>query len=234
MTPDAVALQAFGDVELWVRPSRYDPEIVSEVLTRDVYFRHFQPQPTQRWIDLGGHVGAFVARVAGRVESVLSFEPDPQSAELFMKNFEHHDWHAKRVSFLDMAAVAEDLSVLETVDVELYVASGKNASLTSLRPTRGRDVVTVPGASLAAHLNVEAATHVKIDVEGGEVDLLPVILDYKPRAIVGEYHHSVIRSPQHYDWVLASLEACFEHVVAPRDPGKRWTTLFWAWDGDGS
>lgn len=31
MTPDAIVLQAFGDVELWVRPSRYDPEIISVI-----------------------------------------------------------------------------------------------------------------------------------------------------------------------------------------------------------
>lgn len=210
----------YGGRRIAIRPNRLDDFVVAEVLRRDDYFKHFEPSVDQTWLDLGAHVGTFAIRTAPWVSRVVCVEPDPTAWPLLERNTEDFP----NVTRLNAAAALEDGIT------SVYPAVGKNAGLTRTIPTRGRTAIEVEAASVTRLITEYGVTHVKIDVEGSEKTLLPAILDTDVDAVVGEWHHTVVRDPDAYRDALVLLHEKFERVVATENPGKRWTTLFYGWE----
>ncbi len=131
-----------------------------------------------RVLDIGGHIGAATVRfVKAGADLVVAVEPDPANYELLKLNcpLGHTSIHA--------AAVADDRE-----KVTLWLNSGHNTSMHSLYSRRGRVGVEVPVVNMNQLITKHEISHVKMDCEGSEYDLLAVPLPETVRHLLVEFH----------------------------------------------
>lgn len=152
--------------DLYLRPETFDDAVAMEVSG----YKKLNPADGGTLLDIGGNIGA-VARwwMKNGGDRVISVEPEPENAALLRKNLEE---------FGDRATVIEAAAVNQTAPktLGLYLNNGINKGAHTLRETRGRnsiEVQTVPLFDLFRTYNPHA---VKIDIEGGEFQLLDEIL----------------------------------------------------------
>jgi FkbM family methyltransferase len=183
-----------------------DLDIIAEVYARDCYklaafTACVRPKIA---LDIGGHLGSFTVRLKKLVPEarVFAVEPTPESAALFRQNV---------ADFADVTIVERAIAYSpdKNVLVESAANSGGAKVLTEAEALRGvapgsarpslHDVFWVSGRVETTTLEaLLAAEHlgdvdlVKLDCEGGELDLLahmdPAVAP-RLRTIVGEYHH---------------------------------------------
>jgi len=182
--------------------------------------------PTDRWLDLGAHVGYFAVRIAPYVGFVLAVEPEPLNAQHLWENVQLN-W-ANNVDLIQAAAIGGSQ---ETVELGL----GKTFSYThKVGHTRGRKHIIVPAVNINSLIFEHRINKIKMDVEGMEWELL-FDVNFDPiEEIIYEHHFTLIPDP---DWfrlrqVLGLLKTeGFEILRAPVDPAKptkRWTCIVWA------
>lgn len=128
--------------------------------------------PGEQCLDIGGHVGALTAALSEAAPGVrvVAVEPDPDSASVFRANLE---WRRlEHVTFLEAALRARG-----DASTTLYRAT-HNASVNSCVPVQGRDSIQVSVVTVADVLRAcdSPPTVAKMDIEGGEYEVLPILL----------------------------------------------------------
>ena len=131
-------------------------------------------------LDVGAHIGAYSALVAERVKKVVAIEPDPQNYRLLVRN----TGRIKNV-VRTRAAVVHDSDFGRT---RLYEA--RWSTMHSSAQIRGRKHISVPAVSFRSLLRTHRPTVLKIDIEGGEYDLMDELLNLpkRVRVIAAELH----------------------------------------------
>jgi FkbM family methyltransferase len=166
--------------DLYLRPETFDDAVASEVGT----YKKLMPELGGTLLDVGGNIGA-VARwwLKKGGEEVVSVEPEPQNASLLRKNLEE---------FGDRATVYEAAAVnrFAPAKLNLFLTNGTNKGSHTLREVRGRDTVEVQTVPLFDLIDNHKPNAVKIDIEGGEYELIEEIFalpQYVTRFAI-EYH----------------------------------------------
>ncbi len=154
--------------QLWVRPGTYDLRTAAAV--RGSYGA-LRLKLTDVVLDIGGHIGSFAAWAAPQVRRVISYEPYCDSYQLLQRNIKPHK-NARAVN----AAVSAALSG-KTL---FYLNKGMNQGLHSLVPHRGRTAIDVTAVLFKRVLAAERPSIIKMDIEGGEYELLA---DALPRCV---------------------------------------------------
>ena len=191
---------------LWVR-NKGDQGVIKQMKDYKSLLRCGIPSPVI--LDLGGYIGTFAWFALNNLspKMVISVEPDPSNAEVFKKNFGHHDGVILHQSACTMKS--EDT-------VSLYL--GKTyASCNSLEPFRGRQKVDVTTVSFPVMLDMYQPDIIKCDIEGGEFGLDWTNLPDCVKFIVMEIHQqrpAWIEQMKEIDQQL--LDQGFEHVVRPK------------------
>lgn len=153
--------------DLYLRPETYDDAVAAEISG----YKKLNPAPGEILLDIGGNIGAvsrwWLKKGGGRVVAV---EPEPENAHILRKNLE---------SFGDQALVIEAAAVNRAAPerLNLFVNTGTNKGAHSIRETRGRDTVEVSTVRLVDLIEEHNPNAVKIDIEGGEFQLLDEILN---------------------------------------------------------
>lgn len=158
-----------GGVRLRYRP--YDRCIIEEVWSHHAY----SSTPIKEGevvVDIGAHIGAFAlyaSRRVGPAGRVIACEPSPDSLELLRENVARNA--SGRVTVFG-CALADKAGT-----VTLYVGEGVdgNPAADTLVASAGRRPVAVEARTLDALLEgekVERIDHLKIDVEGAELQVL--------------------------------------------------------------
>lgn len=174
-----------GDFEVVIRHATADVATLDEVF----YSREYDfPSPVRRAldsagprlsvVDLGANIGLFdlwVLRHFPEAE-VIAVEPDPSNLEVLRQCLALND-RTGRCTLVEAAASSREGTAS---------FSAGHASLSRLEPGGGN--VTVRTVDVFPHL--ESADLIKIDIEGGEWELLadPRFGQLAPRALVLEYH----------------------------------------------
>lgn len=142
------------------------PMIYHEIYSRKVYNRVREIQKDDVVIDVGAHIGVFTLRAARRaVEGlVIAVEPHPLNYRLLMEN-------VKRNNLKNVVALNLALSNYNgTANLYESVFSGLHSLV-----TRKGKFVRVPVKTLdrmVEELRIVKIDVIKIDVEGGELDVL--------------------------------------------------------------
>lgn len=166
--------------DLYLRPETFDDSVAAEVSG----YKLLKPRDGGTLLDIGGNIGA-VSRwwMKNGGESVVAVEPEPENTQLLRKNLEE---------FGDRATVYEAAAVNRAAPktLSLFLNNGINKGAHTIRETRGRgtiEVQTVPLFDLIERHNPHA---VKIDIEGGEFQLIDEILSLPPQVtrFAIEYH----------------------------------------------
>jgi FkbM family methyltransferase len=193
--------------DLYLRPETFDDSVAAEVSG----YKLLQPSDGGTLLDIGGNIGA-VARwwMKKGGDKVVSVEPEPENATLLRKNLEE---------FGDRAVVYEAAAVNRNApkSLNLFLNNGINKGAHTIRETRGRNTIEVQTVPLFDLIEEHNPNAVKIDIEGGEFQLLDEILSLPPQVtrFAIEYH----LNPKGHREMGKDLDAQLQ------DPSRGWTPV---------
>lgn len=179
-----------GGAQLTYRLNRGDIQGIREVWLDQIY-RMPPPHSFRTVVDLGANIALTSVWLQReyRAELVLGVEPDPQNVALARRNMRANDVEGRVIH----AAVGSS-------DGETRFAAAKAASNLGHVGPSGRAVRQVSMATLLAELPPDRRVDLlKLDIEGGEQDLLMADdVEWLTRvdAIIAEFHPEVVDIPR--------------------------------------
>jgi FkbM family methyltransferase len=212
-----------SDVRILVRHSTGDLITLEEVLAE----RQYQPPPQLEQLfvsngkplavaDLGANIGLFSAWVLSRRPDahIVAFEPDPQNAAVLEECLRANPGDTEIVR-----------AAATTKDGEMRFQAGELAA------SRQVDEGGIAVRTVDAFPYLERADFVKIDIEGGEWELLadPRFASLEARALVVEYHPHLCPAPDpraHAEALLTGAGWKLQHMDFDMPPGHG---VVWAW-----
>lgn len=201
--------------ELYYREDTLDKYVINEMKSYKLDFEN------KVVLDVGANIGAFAKHAFdNKAYKVISVEPEPENFQLLTKN-KVNDLH-----ILVEAAAVKDDSIKE---VKLYINDKKNKGAHSTLSKRRSNSIIVKVISLSKLIEKYCPDIVKIDIEGGEFEML---LDYTfpvcVKQLALEYHfiNKKIVS-NNYSTMLHEkiIEQQFETIVQPKLTKNCWATL---------
>lgn len=189
------------------RPGTSDWEVLQEVLVSRCYRNElvgFDVEEGERWLDLGGNIGAFALYCRSRGAECISYEPDPECFDIFKLN----------------APEAEVVRACVTADERKYLQMFKPQADHKL----SRNSIIEFGGSVSTgqvpNVHIEDALEghfdgIKMDIEGSEFGIIDEGLIPLTRKLVFEYHTSRDPSPENLHRRLEILSGHFAHVAIP-------------------
>jgi FkbM family methyltransferase len=237
------------DFSIIVRHPLLDAWVVEEVFGRHIYdppepVRRRLPGPELplRVLDLGGHIGCFGLFLLTRLPhaQITSFEADPRNAAVLRDCVELNGLQ-DRWRVIEQAAGVGDGEVTIQSSFHLSrVAAAEDRRLDHLQAGLGQAIPYLSSSELlrnrAARVRrcdvlpiMAEADLVKIDIEGGEQDILgdQRFLPDSVRAVVLEYHPPYLDSADPLGFILERLRAAGLETTDPTveiDNG-----MIWAW-----
>lgn len=170
----------------------------------------------KRVFDLGGNIGAFTmyAHLMG-ASQIWAYEPDPENYALMEQNV----GDIEGVTLIQGAVTG-----YRTDTVKFYLTKGKSRDGFSIVPFNGRTEITVPAYDLVHELSMFQPQVIKMDIEGGEYSMLPLLDRPFVEEIVVEIHFSKKKFRQAYDALIKPFED-WDVLVQPRQTGTNFHTL---------
>lgn len=162
--------------QLWHRPGTYDLRTAAAI--RGSYGA-LQLKLTDIVLDIGGHIGSFAVWAAPQVKRVVSYEPYKDSYQLLVRNVKDHR---------NARAVNAALSTQPKGLTSFYLNKGMNQGLHSLVYHRGRKMVEALTLEFKSVLSAEKPSIIKMDIEGGEYELLAQPLPRCVKQLALELH----------------------------------------------
>lgn len=157
----------------------------------------------ERWIDLGGNVGAFTCMALKRGATVETYEPDPFNVKMIKKNCELNNLSTEGVN--QLAVVSDD-----TKQMTMYVGNNNQVWRNSLYKDWGNQKFTVDCINYRQVIDSPDLC-VKMDIEGAEIPILES-LDVFPKKLVFEWSFDVDDSMNRYRAVIDKLESVYDKI----------------------
>ena len=211
-----VRLYECEGLRFYTRPGTTDRQAVDEVIARHVYLRKdlVTLDPLDRWLDLGGNIGAFAMAAAHAGGEVRTFEPEPVNAQLLRANVQ-----LNRLGFqitVTQAAVVHAGAPKQP----LFLCNGAhNRYRHTLQPKKNQNAVLVNCVTLASLLADQWANAIKLDIEGAELDMLSANYAWAGiNKMVFEYHFDYDRLIPHFHARMDNLRNAgfsVEHAKMP-------------------
>jgi len=199
--------------KMHTRPETFDTEVINEVLTQDIYFKHFPIDKTDKFLDIGTHIGSFIMRCKSAGADVIGFEPEKENFELAKLNTNGYgEIHNKAV------VGNNDKKRL----LNLYDSSNKGRHSFYKQIMRGlQDVECININDIIA----DDITGMKIDAEGCEWEIIRAIKDFKNiKKIVFEYHFYLI-GKERYFFLIDILEKQGFNVIYEKETTEHGTGI---------
>jgi len=240
--------QRFHDVLVRTESDRF---IVRECRRN---YRHFAFDPLSRVLDLGANIGGFAVMCAkAGVVSYHGFEPEQDNFNLLTENV---SWCRAKVPSGSWAIERAAVVTTNDTSVDFYIKQGKTAAaigrtVAPKRITRQYRKETVPAVHVDDVFERVRPTHVKMDIERGEIAIMDHWQGYVPRCVdeiflelhghdycleFYETHHRTMLADGFYlihsslkrrFWQGVEWEAWGEKGVMPRPPTILGAELFY-------
>jgi len=188
--PNDLEVRFRGRPPLHLRGGRADFHMFHRIYLRDEY--RLNPLLGSRLgcvVDLGGNVGIFSSRIAPHADRIITCEPVPENFARLQMNVGDYE-NIKRLQL----AVTDRKG---TLDIFLPVQEGATGVFSAHRDgnedrlsEESIEVESVSFGELLDEHDIDEVDLLKVDVEGGEYDILYPAADLLPRVkrIHGEYH----------------------------------------------
>jgi FkbM family methyltransferase len=179
---DKVSIQHVRGHDYYLREDTMDKYVAEEAFYNRATFT-----PNDIWLDIGGNIGVFPVKYADKVKYIHTYEPDVDNLELLTKNLQLNNIHNCHPH--EQAVVWDDRKA-----TEFWLNTKRNKGSHSMFIHRGRKCVIVPCVNINTILRQTKANKIKIDIEGGEYDLLKAIRNWDAiTEVIFEYHIAVLR-----------------------------------------
>ena len=221
--PERSTIEVQG-VRAIVREGTSDRFIVDEVVKGNAY-RRLKIGPDDTVLDVGLNIGMFSILAAKAGATVHGYEPEPDNCDLAGENIDLNDV-SDRVT-IHRAAVTGTDEPKRAFSLNLK----KNKGAHSLVAKRGRSSIDVPAENINLILREVRPTVVKMDIEGGEYEVVRAIESFEGiRELEMEFHHAHLndmKTREKYHEVLDIVKAEFPNVRYSEDPKGAWVTLIY-------
>jgi FkbM family methyltransferase len=212
-------------VNALVREDTSDEFVVNEVIKGNEY-RKLKLRTDDIVLDFGLNIGMFTIQSSKRgVAEIHSFEPDKDNFYLATKNCELNDIVLGEQVFLYNDAVVGN----DDAERNFSINVKRNKGAHSLVEKRGRDTVTVTAKNINTIIEEINPTVIKMDIEGGEYEVLPAIKDWSNiREFIMEFHHAHlndIKTKEKYGEMITLLKSKFKNVVYRKETKKAWVSI---------
>lgn len=163
---------------------------LDEYVAKEACYNHIDFSPDDVWLDIGGNIGTFPVHHSTQVKAIHTYEPDTDNLDMLYRNLELNNIkncfvHAKAVVWDDRATT------------DFYLNTKKNKGAHSMLVYRGRTKVSVSCININKIIERIKPTKIKIDIEGGEYELIKAITNWGGiKALIFEYHTAVLRDAQ--------------------------------------
>jgi FkbM family methyltransferase len=219
-------------VKSLIREGTSDEFVVNEVIKGNEY-RKLKLRPDDIVLDCGLNIGMFTTQTLLRgIKEIHSFEPDVDNFYLAQKNVEMNGFKLGENVFLNNDAVIGN----DDTHREFSINVKKNKGAHSLVKKRGRDTVTVTAKNINKILEEVKPTVFKMDIEGGEYEVLPAINDWSGiREFIMEFHHAHlndIKTKEKYKEIIELLKTKFKHVNYREETKKAWVSIVYCTQED--
>lgn len=197
------------------REGTSDEKTFQEVIVRNVYEkRYFKIKKGEKWIDLGGNVGAFALKAISKGAIVDVYEPDPFNCKMIEKNLKANGFDA---NIINKAVVANDRKRMT-----MYVGNNMQVWRNSLYKDWGNQKFTVDCMHFS-EVFINGSDCCKMDIEGAEMDILEA-MDKMPKKMVFEWSFDVDESLNRYRNVVSKMKKQYKNTHAPsyRDEFVTW------------
>lgn len=203
-------------LSFYTRVGTSDLKTIKEVVDGNAYQkRYFQILPGEKWIDLGGNIGAFTVLASSLGANVDVYEPDDVHCELIKMNLELNKLTA---NVFNMAVVHDDAE-------ETFLNIGKNGN------TWRNSIIKRWGAGrkIVKCINFKKVITkdicLKMDIDGSEMPILESMIDF-PKKMVFEWSFDVDTDIDRYRKNVLNLSNKYEFVkhAKYKDDIKTWPT----------
>ena len=186
------------------RPGTSDYKTFEEVIVRNTYERkYFKIQPGEKWIDLGGNVGAFTIQAISKGAQVDVYEPDPFNCKMIEMNLKANNMNA---NIKQRAVVNTDKQRMT-----MYVGANNNVWRNSLYKNWGAQKFSVDCVHYNEVLN-DSDLCCKMDIEGAEMAILEEMEEAFPQKLVAEWSFDIDPSLTRYRKVVDKLKGRYLNV----------------------
>lgn len=211
-----MGLRRFGGAVFDCRGNSLDISIIRETYTHGQYDM-LELKRTDRWLDVGAHIGVFCVFASPHVAHIEAYEPEPGNYAALLRNLGLNG--IGNVTTHNLALVGN-----QDRKRAFYVNRGKNQSCHSFDQTMdSMKPITVECANFPDALS--GMDGLKLDAEGAEWELVRSVEDWgQVRQAAIEFHPEVL--PGKRDAFVALLGSIFDDVTeGPK--GAKGCTMFY-------
>lgn len=194
----------------YIRPNTTDQKAFKE-MDKGAYTKYFKQERGEVWCDIGANVGAFTYRNQLEGIETHSYEPEPSNFGCLLVN-------SVTPELCYQAAVTSD----DRGEVDLYMSKSE-WNHTICRAVRGRKSIKVPTISFMEA--TKGCDCIKMDIEGGEFDILDNCDLSGFKKIVIAYHINHDHSRANLERRLQKLREHYK-VQTTKYPDKDYLDFF--------
>jgi len=167
-----------NNIQFISRVGTSDEKTFKEVVVGNTYEKaDFKILKGEKWIDLGGNVGAFALVALSKGAEVDIYEPDPFNCKMIEENLKLNNYDA---NIFNKAVVANDEKKMK-----MYVANDMQVWRNSLYKNWGNQSFNVDCVHFSDVLN-DTDLCCKMDIEGAEMPILES-MNIFPKKMVAEW-----------------------------------------------
>lgn len=193
-----------NNIEFISRVGTSDEKTFKEVIVNNVYERkQFKINKGERWVDLGGNVGAFALVALSKGAEVDIYEPDPYNCKMIEENLKLNNYDA---NIFNKAVVANDKKKMK-----MYVGNDMQVWRNSVYKNWGNQSFNVDCIHFSEVLN-DTDLCCKMDIEGAEMDILEN-MNVFPKKMVAEWSLDIDGNLNRYRKIVDKLKVSYLNFV---------------------
>tara|TARA_Y100001973_G_C5179844_1_gene324176 strand:- start:801 stop:1484 length:684 start_codon:yes stop_codon:yes gene_type:complete len=189
-------------LKFYAREGTSDEKTFNEVIVNKTYEKkYFGIKENEKWLDLGGNVGAFALTVLSKGAKVEIYEPDPFSCRMIEKNLKVNNFDA---NIIQKAVVGNHKKKMT-----MFVGNDMQVWRNSLYRNWGNQKFSVDCIHFSEVINNNHCC--KMDIEGAEIDILEN-MNIFPKKLVFEWTFQVDKNLNRYRRIVEKMKANYENV----------------------
>lgn len=216
-----------GKWKIYCRHNTTDDRIAIQVL-KGKFYRPMKLSKRDVLLDAGANIGAFSIWASSKVKKIIAAEPSVSNFHTMIKNLEANKLDKANITPLMIAVSGTDEKFRA-----LYVNQRRSQAIHSLLPKRGRKTEIVRCVNINRLIQKYKITAIKMDIEGGEVEVIKAIEDKnwkRIKSLAVEFHHNALNDKDRklFKKTIKILTKHFDKLSYKKDPKKTWTTMIYA------